>query len=591
MEDFEVELKLLQTKYSVLERNYLLLQKEKEFESNLPAPNQDFLVEELRLRQQELKNSRDVSNRLQHKLFFVRQHLSLQKKELNDLKVDSEHQCRDIFEICKKSMLPVLQRLRILEANYNLCMDDAREHIASLMSENQHLIEMVASRDSQLRDLRSDIVASEESISAEREKMRLKCLELASKIGQLESIHAQAMDGLRVELQGRLLEVDALKSSLSQFRESEAVAKQHSAKLSEELKTISESLFHSQVENKTLTARVQNLTDQFDRLSSIHEAVQSDLDQARRSECALRSEISSFTGEKGSLQARLRSIQAKVSEIELSRDEELKKLANDLQNAQRAEDLAKQSSDKFQKMYSEFSVHCDELTRRVQELENMNRTLKTQVTDQVNCTKRAEESVVIYKKKLADIEKSSEGLRNEREEFEKSSQQLSARLKEMDKQAREHSSKLDLLNNQSILAEQRFNRLLEMKSLEVAAIISEKDQEIKDLKETIRRECEERTEMLIHITEMKDKLRMLSSVSVGTADRESAALMRPSFLRSLTNSSETDSGRTLPDIHSKFGNDSMRVDSADHSTSEESAWMRSQGARSKKSRKPSSHSR
>ena len=247
---------------------------------------------------------------------------------------------------------------------------------------------------------------------------------------------------------------------------------------------------------------------------------QSDLKLLQRKEDTLKKDISFSNLDKDDVQGKLWGIQAKVKSIEEEQAVDMAALKTRLGEVERERDVM--TNLKFKALHANFGLET-----RLSELEITNKSLALQILkiNEENLSNENNGKIQLEKltrelnacrKEIDEIEVSREALRADREASDKKSslsfqklteseRSLFAALQEMD------SIKLGFENAFATEAAKNANEIKELKkSLSLAQqTAADRETEVFGLKETIRRECEERVQNALLISELQDKIEML----------------------------------------------------------------------------------
>jgi hypothetical protein len=282
-------------------------------------------------------------------------------------------------------------------------------------------------------------------------------------------------------------------------------------------------------ENDDLKDKILKLNDLQNRLLLSNEQLQNDFNSILRREEALRNEIGSNNNNKNDLQGKLRSITEKVKNIEKDHHIEIEKL-------QIERDNACYSSERYSKLLKELELRCTHFETKLltsdesnnNKIENVNKELEFNKeiiqTEKLKFDKLNEKNS-LQLKEIKDLNDKLNELRNDRDEINNKLNILNDKSKSYDTDyklvIKERDSIMSQLNSIKNDKEKMTNQLNDMilqqdnnqDSEKLNLLLIDKNNEISNLKDCVSRECMERTEMKIEMSEMKDKLLKLSNYS------------------------------------------------------------------------------
>lgn len=241
------------------------------------------------------------------------------------------------------------------------------------------------------------------------------------------------------------------------------------------------------------------------------EAIRKELSLKEKS---LRFDLKNSNSHKHEVESRLMSIQEKVKLIELEHEIFITDLKAKLQESE-ANCIV------FQNQKLRMTVMNNELSDRMNELVLNNNKSKGQLDKQKNRNSALENDtnnqiqkianeLKVYKKNYAELESSRDALRSDVKEMENINRMYSKQIDEKDLNLNEIIQEKILL--QSVVDKfhttQNNNESKELKKSLLLAqqTASDREKEVFNLKETIRRECEERIENMIEIDHLKEKI-------------------------------------------------------------------------------------
>ncbi len=334
-----------------------------------------------------------------------------------------------------------------------------------------------------------------------------------------------------------------------------------------------------QIKNNELLEKIRVLTDQQDRLFNENSILQENMASLITKEQSLRQELGCYSNDKSDMSKQLRQIKEKVKNLEEENSLEVKGLKDEieklrlsknellLENNQQAiinneltnnikylQSLHEQDKEKYNKeinlfknlidnettknnkLMSEYDSYKGKMTKELQELQNDNNNLRNDVVDTTNSTNKLKEHIKTLETTINKLNNTINSKENE----------------------------VNSHNNHQI---QSLTTSLEA----TQQLLKDKLEEIDHLKDCVRRECEERTEMLIEISELKDQLNKYSNsnrkINMETITTTNSIIrndipdteIQP-FLKSIKSSSSKSFGALLSDDNDDNQNHPESVD-------------------------------
>lgn len=202
---------------------------------------------------------------------------------------------------------------------------------------------------------------------------------------------------------------------------------------------------------------------------------------------------------------RLISIQKKLSSLESDSNNEISSLNNavtDLQNAKIA----------AEKDASKQAATCKELQKWNKELQDSVLSKNIEIETLTSRLKKSEEDfwtqsqiLNAKQKEMGELQTQCDNLRQDRDGMEDRYNRSVAECGELKEMIREIKAQQSLDSKKQV--DSRVTELQSALNIANQKLAENSDETIEQLKETIRRECEERTSMLIEIEELRDQLR------------------------------------------------------------------------------------
>ena len=272
------------------------------------------------------------------------------------------------------------------------------------------------------------------------------------------------------------------------------------------------------VKNVDLQSQLRHSRAQFDQMAATNDALQADLSSMLQRERSLQNEVGVTSLDKNEMQLRLHSIQAKVRTLEAEHAEhnaEMTLLQEQIEANVREKDMVTLQKAQISLINTELSSRIDELERTVTKMKHD--AADTERTNEQKIEKATKESVNL-KRNVAELEASVAALRMDRDAALSKAQTLESAQK--DQKVKQQAENQVLQGKIDLLTMRMSQSGDTKKSLQLAQqTAAEREEEVFRLKETIRRECEERTEKMHEINMLKEKLlrfaEMQSSLEFG----------------------------------------------------------------------------
>lgn len=512
---------------------------------------------------QELKKYRVVNVKLTTKLNLVSRYLEFERKSMNELKSDLDSNIKKImldFSISTKEIL-YKHNIEKDNLNHNISILEKENNILNISNNNEiqkyKEIELILNNNNKENFL----------LNNELLKLNDKINLFELQINDIDLKHNEKIDSLnKIIIQGETdknilnNKYNELIQEFSKYKSNSIDNKVNEKNINElsnlhfknvelikaydnlvEEKNKIDNLLSNEILNKSdlmnenddLKEKILKLNDLQNRLLLSNDQLQNDFNSILRREESLRNEIGSNNINKNDLQGKLRSITEKVKNIEKDHHLEIEKL-------QLERDNAFNSSERYSKLLKELELRCthfetkllanDELNNN--KLENMIKELEIN-KEIINKEKlkydKLNEKNSLQLKEIKNLNDKLDELRNIRDELNDKLKLLNDKSKTSDSDyklvIKERDSIMSQLNSikndKEIISKQLKDMKLQqdnnkdncndMEKLNLLLI--DKDKEISNLKDCVSRECLERTEMKIEMSEMKDKLLKLSNYS------------------------------------------------------------------------------
>ena len=586
-DDLRFEVKRLAQRVQVLQRDKQILQQEAQLQgtpgAGAGAGVDSGAVAALR---EELSSARGLLTMSASKLQVVRTFLALERETMAEVRLQlSSGQARMMQEMETKMNLfkeTVLAREAALQHRFQRVK---QELFRSREAEERLKVDLQEARNDR-RALQKNLDDVDAELTIEKNKLKGQFESISSKIEMYQKEHAKEVKKLndtmmekerqrqehenelakwKVTLKLRVeekLAVDKELADLKALRELEAT--RETEKLQQEQAALEQELVVSaqlREDNSTLRSRLETLQVQQEKLLDTHDSLQSDFKSLLAREKALRTEISGNSTDKGEMQRKLRSITEKVSTMEEDHAKELGALREVVEQKQSLLDSALEGRERE-------GVRAENMTREVERLQGLLVKDASRVGDinaallEMTTRKESLESKLLEAdKEKAEIHGTIESLRGDRDDALNQSikvqdemKNMRGKLAEAEANMRDLTRKLSDDSSSSAEVERLKSELQQCEGKAEQQVL-----EIRGLKDTVRRECEERTELMVEVSELRDRIARLqrqqrsgttmrsqsggvdSSVQARQdfSSRQPEAGEQPGMLRQLTGSDST----------------------------------------------------
>ena len=538
MEELLYDIEVLTKRNEMLIRDCKILTDELAIARVTMSDNSNDLEDDFKCLRQKLESSRVLSMKLSLKYDVVTHHLAVERSNLDAIRFEMENGISLVKSCITSGMATILTALKqkeseisVMRADKTLFLERFNAHQAAAESEKAALI-------THINNVAADLENTKQLASQEAESLLIKLQKSEKERLILLGQQADTLNALipsQKEIQKLSKELSDLRDDAKLMKAKLEIESSENIKLrevNEDLK-ISVQLGVNQLKNSS--EEIQNEKDKCIEMHLALEAAQSELRKAIFDKDCLQSQMTSLlrkedlkkkdigvSGEsKQNMENRLLIIQNKVRTIEREHLMKMSELEAKLVESEVSKsvllDLQLQS----------VQGNCD-LERRVQGLLLGNADLTQQIRDIQDQSKITENSsndtiqklISELSRRKSELEESEKILlilradrENDSKEHNKNNHLLTSRINNAEKLLKEMTGENEFLrihveklnSTHSVHSE---NELKEIKkSLQLAQqTATEKENEVFNLKEIIRRECEERIQNKLVITDLQQRL-------------------------------------------------------------------------------------
>lgn len=534
-DDLCFELKRLRQRCEVLERDKRILEEEISIAQHGNHDKDKIAAYEASIatQSQQLSALRSVVTMQKQKFRVVKSHLALERKALSDILVELHGGLTDMKSNCECTLLLFKDKITALRAkdeDMSSALAASKEYITKLEIDAAH-------RGKELAQLRHDLSAAERAAESEQNALKEQIAAITDKIHQYQNEHATELCKMYADLEAKdakyrdISSTNAnLKSEVADITEQLSWAKQQLCErvtassatitaLSSEIAQLKQQLSEATKDNELLHSKLSSATEaqnakssHQDQLLQLHDKLMKDFHVVLEREKRLQNELAERNIDKNDIATKLRSIQDKVANMEEEHESAMAELRKELFNEQnRAKNLSSDVSALNESMIA-VKQQTEEWKQKYTAKEKEYAALKQQSEYQTNAILKAATEAKKLQEQIDDKQKyilAKETMEQENSSLQRHVSDLMRQLADETAAKEEYICKLRQIDPNELAAANSKITTLEQ-------LLQSKDETIDHLKETIRRECEERTEMMIEISELKDRIKRLKTKS--TAD-------------------------------------------------------------------------
>lgn len=353
------------------------------------------------------------------------------------------------------------------------------------------------------------------------------------KILNISTIDRKALDNQNEELRLQLNIHKEKSGDIETLREQIVSLRRHNDEVQSE-RVACENLLTNEINQKTqlqmknneLVEKIRVLTDQQERLFNENSILQENMSSLIAKEQSLRQELGSHTNDKSDMSKQLRQIKEKVKHLEEENAIEVKGLKAELDalrlekheallgsnqqaiinneltnNIKYLQSQVEQQKEKYSKEMEQLRSSHDLERSKNEKLTNENDSYKGKTALQLQELQNDNNNL---RNDLVDATSRSNALKDQVKALEATISKLNSTISSKDALINSKENESNVRNNQQVLS-------LTTSLESTQQLLKDKLEEIDHLKDCVRRECEERTEMLIEISELKDQLNKYSN--------------------------------------------------------------------------------
>jgi hypothetical protein len=574
-EDLLFEIKRLTQRYDCVLSDYQMIVKENELLKLNPSSNNSLTHSDLWLQMnekllKELNYYKKYFRLYSQKFHLIQTSFSLEKNLLTEIKNEFHLNLtqlmasyQTIFQNLVKNIQSreygLLKRLQnmtcdlISEKDKNETMKQANMKSEVRIKELEENLchekeEMLIRMNQQRLTCEVRVKELEEELSREKEEMTSQLNQLTQKLERYQEDHRREVielhsniSQIELDYQASLQEKDVLLSALTkeknELRTQSSQTQSKYETVSRQFHQLCETNANLQKDFKSVLMRYENLQKENKKLSSktsFEEKLQSVTRKLLEMEELSRNEAIEVERRRSEEEERFKGVMAEMEKLKLSCDEAQERNRTLVGELRKAQEIAQEKEEKL--LEEERRVAEEEKKReqkrvkeREEERERSGKEIRELSEAMARLQRRSEEEISAERAlKREEIEKMEREMKRLQSESEKRSQSLLERSERALREEREVCQKLkqELEEVKSEMIELRVHSKSVEEMRELQQVISTKSSKIEELsleierlKDTIRRECEERTEMLIEMSELRDQIKRLSSMQLQLQNR------------------------------------------------------------------------
>ena len=549
-EDMCFEIKRLRQKIQVLENDKMILQEEYEIAQTIQKQgNADEDAEKSSLRESLLR-TRQMLDMSTQKFRVTKRFLELEKKTMNEIKTEMNHGLVNAMKDMDTKMNiykeTVLAREEALQKKFQQVRTDlykARE------AQERYKIELHEAN-KEKRMLQKNLDNVEAELTIEKNKLNSQFESINCKIEQYQKEHADEVKKLKEDIDDKERQRVHFEEELAKWKltlklrveEKMAVDKEladikqkytdnekaFSKQLEKELdihKSLEEERNKLMAENDILSGRIKKMELQQTKLLDSHDALQNDFKSLLTREKSLRSELCGNSNDKNEMQRKLQAISNKVSTMEADHEREMNELKLCLEKNQQLLDSALQGREREGVRAGNLAVEVKRLENLLQSNIDSTTTVKQDLQNSKAENERLKSKNSELDGQIKSMEQSFNSLRDDRDDAMNSSKLANEELKRLQQELDEKDNSLKKLQLQKIEKSNSESEISRLKNelLRTEERSEQQNIEILGLKDTVRRECEERTELMIEVSELKDQVKRLHNMHNGKSMRSQSS--------------------------------------------------------------------
>lgn len=539
-DDLRFELRRLQQRCDVLERDKHILEEEAELAATRPGQADravlDSLTAEIERKSEALRHAEEARVALGQRHRVVLRHLWLETRALREMKSELQSGLRDINSMCTlvsrrvraegeaaageraaagEAWLGLRGRLAAALPEVQMQMKDMKFELAKwkantiLQFSNMNVMvgDIVTGMGHEWHQQQERDLAERKAVEAKLHEKEIAEAALTERVRELQNEIKELRNSTAASASVHSSEVASLRQEIDQLRDKTGRAERESAELQEE--------------NLKKDKDINKLKSEICSLQKLYETAQREYTVASISERNLRADVEASQSHAGEAASKLREMTSKREEMKLIYSRNLDEMNITVEQTR---SRLSESELEALRLGAALAARTDELGSLQSQLESLKKL-----------TAHQDEKIMELKTQLQNVDR-----------FE-------SRITELETSLRDACSRYDALESnfdeaESLALQQRRDRdelQAKLSSKEVESSRLQKDfedlrsqhalssNEVMRLTKVVERECQERTEMLIHISELQDNIKYLSSKEGDLPLRQSVSKSIPSSVLSL----------------------------------------------------------
>jgi len=437
----------------------------------------------------------------------------------------------EVSERCKNEELGFQDKLRSASSRVTQLESESMALKITNFEQGSKILTLEGQLESlskQLSDGSANMDSENRLLAKHNSEMAGKLLDLNSKMEQMETFFRNDLETVvfekDAEIQAVTVENDALKkqiellqASISKLNSEYSTLKANSAISLENTVTGLTSKYSKElVDNKET---ISKLNEQIASLLEVNEKLQSDFNGILKREELLRKERQSEGKDSSDLRSRLFQVQTKLREIEDDSSSEIRALSRQLEDANdqlrqalRDRDLSDNASKQLDEQLKSSRSKVVELTKsNADALAGMEQATDVLKNELVEERAKAKESSSALNTQVKTLQQSYDELQKRSSQSNSQLEQFKSKAREFDlyKNAAEDEKEVLQASLQELRSENHALKANSAKANGNDEKVKSLEKTIAQLKLTIHKECEERTDMLIELSDLRDEIKRL----------------------------------------------------------------------------------
>ena len=543
VEDLNEELKRYQLKCKMLKEELETLKQEKEINKPIEKNTEESLQSEIKRLNKLLLHEKDINIKISNKLTTTSKILNLQKDAISEIRCDVNN-----TKLTNDSMTKLLNN--VVTTREIAWKNDLNKEKVN----NNKLLQLLGQE-------KDNSKVKEENFEEVIKKLERKILDDDNdhkKYNQSQSHLIEELEKRVKMTEEKLIESNTDNNNLTTSNTSlESTNKRlvhEKEKSNNNIKDLQDKLTHIDSEFSSLQTVVDDLKMEKNKIENLYNNLLSKYK-------ILENDSVNNNNEGKDIRLRLKQIQEKVRTLECEHSNEISRL----------NEIIGKKDEGLNKLLNKYNASVTDSRSFEDRVIELEMKIKLKDNDQLEkdneillLKRKIDESNCIISNnnnRIKELETDNESVRKDRNEYESKYNQITVEkdnyiknIKEYKKQIEVLLKKQDEIENNNIASKDDKNKILNLSS-KVSSLESELNEKMNDidgLKDTIRRECEERTDMLIEISELRDEIHILkknsnsSSSSSSSSSRGGMPLLRSESNPTLSPTSH------LPNINNNY---------------------------------------